>query len=168
ADIHMVVDAIDLCYSKAHIDTFALLTGDSDFSPLVSKLKENDKRVFGCGVQNSTSRLLVSNCDEFLFYDDLLREQKPQRRRKAEGEDNPGERAIDQLMAIVRSLDRDYDSVWGSMVKQTIRRVHPEFNEVYAGFRNFAELLREAEKRELVSLEMDESRGNYKVSLRTD
>ena len=168
ADIHMVVDAVDLCYSKSHIDLFALLTGDSDFSPLASKLKENDKRVIGCGVKNSTSKLLVANCDEFIFYDDLLREEAPKRRKKADSDQDKAERAIDQLVSIVRSLDRDYDSIWGSMVKQTIRRVHPEFNELYAGFRSFGELLREAEKRELIDLEMDESRGNFKVSLRQD
>ncbi|MED5262881.1 MAG: NYN domain-containing protein [Myxococcota bacterium] len=168
ADIHMVVDAVDLCYSKSHIDLFALLTGDSDFSPLASKLKENDKRVIGCGVKNSTSKLLVANCDEFIFYDDLLREEAPKRRKKADSDQDKAERAVDQLVSIVRSLDRDYDSIWGSMVKQTIRRVHPEFNELYAGFRSFGELLREAEKRKLIDLEMDESRGNFKVSLRQD
>ena len=111
ADIHMVVDAVDLCYSKSHIDLFALLTGDSDFSPLASKLKENDKRVIGCGVKNSTSKLLVANCDEFIFYDDLLREEAPKRRKKADSEQDKAERAIDQLVSIVRSLDRDYDSI---------------------------------------------------------
>ena len=166
ADIHMVVDAVDLCYAKSHIDIFALLTGDSDFSPLVSKLKENDKRVIGCGVKNSTSKLLISNCDEFIFYDDLLREVKASPRKKTRTDEDRAERGIDQLVEIVRSLERDYDVIWGSMVKQTIRRVYPEFNEVYAGYRSFGELLKEAERREVIRLEYDEGRGNYKVQLR--
>jgi len=166
ADIHMVVDAVDLCYAKSHIDIFALLTGDSDFSPLVSKLKENDKRVIGCGVKNSTSKLLISNCDEFIFYDDLLREVKASPRKKTRTDEDRAERGIEQLVEIVRSLERDYDVIWGSMVKQTIRRVYPEFNEVYAGYRSFGELLKEAERREVIRLEYDEGRGNYKVQLR--
>jgi len=163
ADIRMVVDAIDLCYSKSHIDLFALLTGDSDFSPLVSKLKENDKRVIGCGVKNSTSKLLIANCDEFIFYDDLLREVKPARQRKSRPEEDRADRAIERLVEIVRSLERDYDLIWGSMVKQTIRRVYPEFNENYAGYQSFNELLKEAEKRKAIRLEYDPERGNYKV-----
>ena len=173
ADIHMVVDAVDLCYAKQHIDIFALLTGDSDFSPLVSKLKENNKRVIGCGVKNSTSKLLINNCDEFIYYDDLVREAapKPDKKRgpkKEAGESDKSAKALDQLMEIVRSLDRDYDPIWGSMVKQTIRRVHPGFNESYAGYRNFGELLRDAEKRGYVDLDYDEGRGNYTVRLRED
>ncbi len=173
ADIHMVVDAVDLCYAKQHIDIFALLTGDSDFSPLVSKLKENNKRVIGCGVKNSTSKLLINNCDEFIYYDDLVREAapKPDKKRgpkKEAGESDKSAKALDQLMEIVRSLDRDYDPIWGSMVKQTIRRVHPGFNESYAGYRNFGELLRDAEKRGYLDLDYDEGRGNYTVRLRED
>ena len=168
ADIHMVVDAVDLCYSKNHIDIFALLTGDSDFSPLASKLKENNKRVLGCGVKNSTSKLLIGNCDEFIFYDDLVRAIKPKARKTGTKASDKGDAALEQVMEIIRSLERDYDSIWGSMIKQTIRRVHPDFNEVYAGYRNFGELLKDAEKRKFVDLEYDESRGNYKVLLRAE
>ena len=164
ADIRMVVDAIDLCYAKGHIDVFALLSGDSDFSPLVSKLKENEKRVIGCGVRNSTSELLVANCDEFIFYDDLVKAQseRPTRRRgpeKASGADG----ALDKLVEIVRSLEHDYDPLWGSIVKQTMRRVHPGFNEVQYGYRSFGELLEAAEKKGLIAIEYDPSRGNYKI-----
>jgi uncharacterized protein (TIGR00288 family) len=220
ADIHMVVDALDLCYSKTHIDFFALLTGDSDFSPLVSKLKENDKRVLGCGVKQSTSNLLISGCDEFIYYDDLVRVQekggsnrerkksakspggrarnapagpkaeklapspkvdqsdkadqpgKPGKAEKRELPDKttPGDgdrkpEAIYQLMEIVESLSQDYDQIWGSMIKQTIRRVYPSFNESYLGYRNFAELLEHAEDEGCVDLDFDERRGNYKVRL---
>jgi uncharacterized protein (TIGR00288 family) len=166
ADIHMVVDAVDLCYAKQHIDIFALLTGDSDFSPLVSKLKENDKRVIGCGVKNSTSNLLIANCDEFIFYDDLVRvaeKPKPARKRGAKKE---SENAMDQLIEIVRSLERDYDTLWGSMIKQTIRRVYPGFNESQAGYQSFSELLEGAEERGLLHLDYDEGRGNYRVRLK--
>jgi uncharacterized LabA/DUF88 family protein len=167
ADIHMVVDAIDLCYSKQHIDTFALLSGDSDFSPLASKLKENDKRVIGCGVKNSTSDLLVENCDEFIYYDDLVRAKKarPSRTRGKKKEGDKRQEAIDKTVEIVRSLERDYDPVWGSLVKQTLRRVHPGFNESYYGYRSFADLMKAAEERGYFSLEYDADRGNYKVRM---
>ena len=194
ADIHMVIDALDLCYSKDHIDCFALLTGDSDFSPLVSKLKENDKRVIGCGVKQSTSSLLISNCDEFIYYDDLVRaleksgpkRERPERKPKQEAKEarpssNPakvlepldssrevGDRkpeAMDQLLEIVESLAQDYDVIWGSMIKQTIRRVYPSFNESYLGYRNFAELLQHAEEEGEIDLDFDESRGNFRVRL---
>jgi uncharacterized protein (TIGR00288 family) len=168
ADIHMVVDAMDLCHSKAHIELFALLTGDSDFSPLASKLKENDKRVLGCGVKQSTSQLLVSSCDEFIYYDDLVRAQKSratQRKREGrkEGRDEKKEEAVDRVLEIVRSLEQEYDPLWGSMVKQTIRRVYPGFNEGYYGYTTFSDLLEEAAEQKLIELELDESRGNYKV-----
>jgi uncharacterized protein (TIGR00288 family) len=181
ADIHMVVDALDLCYSKQHIDFFALLTGDSDFSPLVSKLKENDKRVVGCGVKNSTSNLLIANCDEFIYYDDLVRaaarprKKTPRSRAKTEEKvgsdakpresDGKKQEGVDQLMEIVRSLVLDYDPLWGSMVKQTIRRVNPGFNESYYGFQSFAELLKQAEEQGYIDLDYDANRGNYKVRL---
>jgi uncharacterized LabA/DUF88 family protein len=165
ADIHMVVDALDLCYAKQHIDIFALLSGDSDFSPLVSKLKENDKRVIGCGVKSSTSDLLIHACDEFIYYDDLARvAAKPRRTRsKSEPKDKKSE-AMDKLVEIVESLDTDYDQLWGSMVKQTIRRVHPGFSESYYGYNSFSDLLKDAEARGLIRLEYDEERGNYLVS----
>jgi uncharacterized protein (TIGR00288 family) len=189
ADIRMVVDALDLCYSKEHIEIFALLTGDSDFSPLVSKLKENHKRVIGCGVKNSTSGLLMSSCDEFIYYDDLAKvaDSKAQKvataakatspakkkaskkvagttkSKAAEKSDEPD--AIDQMLEILESLSKDYDEVWGSMIKQALRRVHPDFSEAGAGYRNFAELLQEAEREGCVRLEYDERRGNYRVDL---
>lgn len=168
ADIHMVVDAMDLCYAKRHIDIFALLSGDSDFSPLVSKLKENNKRVIVCGVKSSTSELLVANCDEFIYYDDLIRTAQRARPQKKRGkkETNEKQEAIDRVIAIVRSLELDYDPLWGSLVKQTIRRVHPGFNESYYGYRTFSELLKDAENQGLIALEYDESRGNYKVRLK--
>ena len=167
ADIRMVVDAIDLCYAKQHIDAFALISGDSDFSPLVSKLKENDKRVIGCGVKNSTSELLVANCDEFIYYDDLVR-TKPKRKavsKKTSAKKDKKLDAIDQLMEIVRSLDRDYDPVWGSLVKQTLRRVYPGFNESYYGYPTFTDLIKDAQTRGLVELDYDRERGNYKISV---
>ncbi|MFO0688874.1 MAG: NYN domain-containing protein [Myxococcota bacterium] len=198
ADIRMVVDALDLCYSKDHIEIFALLTGDSDFSPLVSKLKENHKRVIGCGVKNSTSTLLMTSCDEFLYYDDLAQmadvkaqkhaQKKPAEAKKAEKSDKaspekPAVRAaegvvspdgpdapdaIDLVLEIMESLSKDYDVVWGSMIKQALRRVHPDFNETNAGYRNFNELLQDAEKEGCVRLEYDERRGNYRVDLVDD
>jgi len=179
ADIRMVVDAIDLCYSKSHIDTFVLVTGDSDFSPLVSKLKENDKRVIGCGVRSSTSDLLANNCDEFIFYDDLIRvqkrtQQRSQQRRKPRKEstenieatdttDKRKQEAFERLVATVTSLETDYDPVWGSLVKPTLKRVYPGFNETYYGYRNFAELLEDAAKEGVIELELDPQRGNYRV-----
>jgi len=193
ADIRMVVDALDLCYSKEHIEIFALLTGDSDFSPLVSKLKENHKRVIGCGVKNSTSTLLMTSCDEFLYYDDLAQladvkaqkhaQKKPAAKKSEKAVEKPTARvaegvvaaggpdapdAIDLVLEIVESLSKDYDVVWGSMIKQALRRVHPDFNESNAGYRNFNELLQDAEKDGCVRLEYDEKRGNYRVDLVDD
>ena len=169
ADIRMVVDALDLCYAKEHIDFFALLSGDSDFSPLVHKLKENDKRVTGCGVKSSTSNLLIASGDEFIYYDDLVRaaeRQKPEPRsskgKPSEKKDKRSE-GLDQLGEIVQSLENEYDPLWGSMVKQTIRRVHPGFNEQYYGFQTFSDLLEAAEDDGLIVLDYDDSRGNYKV-----
>ena len=163
ADIRMVVDALDMCYSKAHIDTFVLLTGDSDFSPLVSKLKENDKSVIGCGVRNSTSDLLASNCDEFIFYDDLITVSTRPRTRAKPAKNKEQEEALDKVATTVESLSRDYDPLWGSLVKQTVRRVYPGFNETVYGYRSFSELLEDAAKQGILELEFDEQRGNYKV-----
>jgi uncharacterized protein (TIGR00288 family) len=167
ADIHMVVDAIDLCYAKQHIDIFALLSGDSDFSPLVSKLKENDKRVIGCGVKSSTSDLLIANCDEFIYYDDLMREAQKVRQAPKQGrkQTDKKQEAMDRLLEIVRALELDYDPLWGSLVKQTIKRVYPGFNEGYYGYRAFSDLLKDAESKQLMRLDYDESRGNYKIRL---
>ena len=167
ADIHMVVDALDLCYAKQHIDAFALLSGDSDFSPLVSKLKENDKRVIGCGVRNSTSNLLAGSCDEFIFYDDLVKvsQRQRQRPRSRKSADRPGEEqdVLERVGETVESLAAEYDPLWGSLVKQTVRRVYPGFNETTYGYRSFSELLEAAAKQGLVELEFDKERGNYKV-----
>jgi hypothetical protein len=162
----MVVDAIDLCYAKQHIDIFALISGDSDFSPLVSKLKENNKRVLGCGVKSSTSDLLIANCDEFIYYDDLIRvAQKPASSPKqgAKKEDKMQE-ATDRLMEVLNSLELDYDPpIWGSMLKQAIKRVHPGFNESYYGFATFSDLLHDIEDAGLIELEFDKNRGNYQI-----
>ena len=172
ADIRMVVDAVDLCYAKQHIDTFALISGDSDFSPLVSKLKENNRRVIGCGVKDSTSALLIANCDEFIYYDDLIRNaRKSSRARPAtkKGSKKPTDKrqeAVDRVQKIIRSLESDYDPLWGSMVKQALRRIHPDFNESYYGYRTFSDVLEDAEGRGLIELEHDEARGNYKVRLK--
>jgi uncharacterized protein (TIGR00288 family) len=163
ADIRMVVDALDMCYSKSHIDTFVLLTGDSDFSPLVSKLKENDKRVIGCGVRNSTSDLLASSCDEFIFYDDLITVSKRPRTRAKPTKNKEQGDALDKVAATVESLSQEYDPLWGSLVKQTVRRVYPGFNETVYGYRSFSELLEDAAKQGMLELEFDEQRGNYKV-----
>jgi uncharacterized protein (TIGR00288 family) len=167
ADIRMVVDALDLCYSKAHIDVFALLSGDSDFSPLVSKLKENNKRVLGCGVKSSTSDLLIANCDEFLYYDDLIRvasKSKAAVKRGKKGADqDKKQEAIDRVIEVLTSAEQDYDPLWGSTLKQAIRRVYPGFNEGYYGYGSFSELLEDLKSLELIDLEHDDSRGNYKV-----
>ncbi len=170
ADIRMVVDALDLCYQKEHIDTFALLSGDSDFSPLVNKLKENDKRVIGCGVKNSTSDLLIGSCDEFIFYDDLIRGAEKRKaaapqvtKKSSESKETKHDEAMDRVVEIVQSLERDYDTVWGSMVKQAIRRVFPSFNEEYYGYASFADVLEEVEKGGRIDLDYDEKRGNFIV-----
>ena len=166
ADIRMVVDAVDMCYAKDHIDMFALVSGDSDFSPLVSKLKENNKRVIGCGIKSSTSDLLVANCDEFIYYDDLARaaNRSSRSKQKAKKTDDKGQEALDRLVEIVASLESDYDPVWGSLVKQTIKRVYPGFNETYYGYRSFSALLKDAQQHKLIELDYDGERGNFKVA----
>ncbi|MCA9116846.1 MAG: NYN domain-containing protein [Planctomycetaceae bacterium] len=168
ADIRMVVDALDLCYSKSHIDAFALISGDSDFSPLVSKLKENNRRVIGCGVKSSTSDLLIANCDEFIYYDDLIRsaKQAKQARRppsKDTKPDDPQREATDRVMEVLLSIEQDYDPLWGSTLKQAIRRVYPGFSEGYYGYSSFSDLLEDLEDAGLVVLDYDESRGNFKI-----
>jgi len=184
ADIRMVVDALDLCYTKEHIDTFVIVSGDSDFSPLVSKLRENNKMVIGIGVKSSTSDLLMNNCDEFIFYDDLVREEessqqrkrKPPARKKAAAKSDaaPAEKvkpeeekiddAISLIMETVEALQAergDRDKLWGSMVKQALKRRRPGFNERYYGVRSFGDLLEEAERRGLIGLTSDERSGGY-------
>ena len=190
ADIRMVVDALDLCYTKSHVDTFVIISGDSDFSPLVSKLRENNKTVIGIGVKQSSSDLLISNCDEFIYYDDLVREKsKKQTRRKApaaasasatgassspstpaapEAGRNPGgeidkkQEALDLVLETLEALFTERgaeEKIWGSMVKQALKRRKPGFNESYYGFRSFSKLLEEAAARKLLALEHDEKSG---------
>jgi len=181
ADIRMVVDALDLCYTKSHVDTFVIISGDSDFSPLVSKLRENNKVVIGVGVKQSSSDLLIANCDEFIFYDDLAREKakKQQSRKKRAtapaaakagaaadaGEKDAGDKkteGIDLVMETIEALFAERgaeDKIWPSMVKQTLKRRQPGFNESYYGFRSFGKLLDEAHARKLLVLEPDEKSG---------
>ncbi|HBH34947.1 MAG TPA: NYN domain-containing protein, partial [Gammaproteobacteria bacterium] len=179
ADIRMVVDALDLCYTKLHLDTFVIISGDSDFSPLVSKLRENNKVVIGVGVKQSTSDLLTANCDEFIFYDDLVRDaKKPARGRRkistkktarkktakqvTSEEEKKKQEALELVIATVEDLFQDRDEmekVWGSMVKQTLKRRKPGFNERYHGFSTFSKLLEEAQARNLLILEADEKSG---------
>jgi len=178
ADIRMVVDALDLCYTKSHVDTFVIISGDSDFSPLVSKLRENDKIVIGVGVKNSSSDLLVANCDEFIFYDDLVREKpgrrqprkKPQMKPAVNGDSAPKdnedktEEALELVMQTVEALISERgaeEKIWGSMVKQALKRRSPGFNESYYGFSSFSKLLDEAESRGMLQLERDEKSGGY-------
>ncbi len=177
ADIRMVVDALDLCYTKSHVNTFVIISGDSDFSPLVSKLRENAKTVIGVGVKNSTSDLLISNCDEFIYYDDLIREQeqKHRARRPAKGRspkrkqtkvkpEDPMQEGIDLALETATALNAergDQEKLWGSMVKQALKRRRPSFNESYYGFESFSKLLEEAQTRGQVDLELDERSGGY-------
>jgi uncharacterized protein (TIGR00288 family) len=193
ADIRMVVDALDLCYTKSHVDTFVIISGDSDFSPLVSKLRENNKTVIGVGVKNSSSDLLIANCDEFIFYDDLVREsgrqssrrearppapaarkprKRPQSKPAAAGENIPKEaedkteKALEMVMETVEALIAERgaeEKIWGSMVKQALKRRSPGFNESYYGFSSFSKLLDEAEARHMLQLERDEKSGGYIV-----
>jgi uncharacterized protein (TIGR00288 family) len=216
ADIRLVVDALDLCYTKAHVDTFVIVSGDSDFSPLVSKLRENAKTVIGVGVKSSTSDLLIANCDEFIYYDDLVRKEEQQRGRRktattattparsapaASGRSAPAptppaiepieapgsdasqgrrggarkktdaekkQEAFELVLATIDALaeERDEgDKIWGSMIKQTLKRQRPGFNEIYHGFRSFNQLLEEAQTRKLLELEKDEKSGGYVVKV---
>jgi uncharacterized LabA/DUF88 family protein len=175
ADIRMVVDALDLCYTKTHVDAFVIISGDSDFSPLVSKLRENNKIVIGLGVRHSTSDLFVSNCDEFIFYDDLVRrvENRPKPAPKKAAEPSPAETAQEKrdeaIELVVQTLDTLIDErgeetvIWASMIKQTIKRQRPGFIERDYGFRSFSDVLEEAQKRNQLRLEEDEKSGSYIV-----
>jgi uncharacterized LabA/DUF88 family protein len=207
ADIRMVVDALDLCYTKAHVETFVIISGDSDFSPLVSKLRENNKMVIGVGVKNSTSDLLIANCDEFIFYDDLVREKKKTATRRAaakstvaakqkpaakkaldgaagvdkspiepvpaaaaapKGDEAKREEALDLIVETVEALTNERgaeEKIWGSMVKQALKRRKPGFNESYYGFRSFNSMLEEAARAGSLELESDEKSGGYRVRL---
>jgi len=163
ADIRMVVDALDLCYAKEHVTTFALVSGDSDFSPLVSKLRENDKYVIGLGVKNSTSELLVASCDEFIFYEDLIR--AVQEAPPLSGLPKKQRECFALLSDSIKALMRDgKDVLWGSMIKQAMQRKRPEFNEEYFGYSTFSALLEDAEKHHVVRLRRDQRSGTYVVT----
>jgi uncharacterized protein (TIGR00288 family) len=163
ADIKMVVDAMELSASNEHIDTFVIISGDSDFSPLVSKLREHNKNVIGVGVKNSSSKLLIDNCDEFVFYEDIWRDN--QQAPKLEGLDEKKSEVFTLLIESIQALIRENkDILWGSMIKQTMQRKHPAFNEGYFGYRSFSELLEEAEERKLVNLKKDHRSGSYIVT----
>lgn len=178
ADIRMVVDALDLCYTKGHVDTFVIISGDSDFSPLVSKLRENNKTVIGVGVKNSTSDLFLNNCDDFIYYDDLVRPQASKGRRKAAvspqsvepSSANKGpslQKAMDLLMDTLDALMEERgqnDHIWGSMIKQAIKRRNPGFNERAYGYQSFNDMLIEAEQRGILKLQPDEKSGGYTVT----
>lgn len=183
ADIRLVVDALDLCYTKSHVNTFVIISGDSDFSPLVSKLRENAKQVIGVGVKQSTSDLLIANCDEFIFYDDLVRESQraqarrqpadaaPQARRSPEEERNRKEaqesRRTQGIELAVETFDAlvsergDSGKIWASVLKEAIKRRKPDFSETYYGFRTFGNLLEEAQERGLLEFGRDEKSGAY-------
>ncbi len=188
ADIRMVVDALDLCYTKGHVDTFVIISGDSDFSPLVSKLRENAKTVIGVGVKNSTSDLFLNNCDQFIYYDDLVRKEPSKARRRSASTasrqsaptadsvtaenapaENKGPDLADALDLVVETLEAvteergENEPIWGSMIKQAIKRRHPGFNERAYGFRSFNDLLADAQKRGLLTLRADEKSGGYTV-----
>ncbi|AKF07963.1 NYN domain-containing protein [Sandaracinus amylolyticus] len=208
ADIRLVVDALDLCYVKQHVDVFVIVSGDSDFSPLVSKLRENNKRVIGLGVKNSSSDLLIENCDEFIYYDDLVRarrdakakhkaarpakpaQQAPAPRVSAppaqpaatpsattpasstttsdHGEKTPEQRqleAMEMVLEIVEALFQDREgALWGSMVKQTMKRKRPNFSERFHGYRTFNDLLEDAVRRGLLDAHFDEKSGGYLIT----
>jgi uncharacterized LabA/DUF88 family protein len=163
ADIRMVVDAMDLATSKGHITTFVICSGDSDFSPLVSKLKENDKMVIGVGVKSSTSDLLLSNCDEFIFYEDLVRETRtlPSIENLPKKKQDAFRLMLDSIQALQRE---NYDVIWGSMIKQTMQRKQPYFSESYYGYKSFSELLEDAERHGLLSMKKDLKSGGYIIS----
>ncbi len=192
ADIRMVVDALDLCYTKSHVDSFVIISGDSDFSPLVSKLRENNKYVIGIGVRDSTSDLLSANCDEFIFYDDLVREQEAKKKRaekkapaktrkpaaKADGkvdekadekpDDDRRHEVLDFMVETVEALVAERgeeEKIWGSMVKQTMKRRRPGFSESAYGYRSFGEMVEDAQKRKLLVVVKDERPGQYAVRL---
>ena len=172
ADIRMVVDALDLCYTKQHVDTFVIVSGDSDFSPLVSKLRENAKTVIGVGVKNSSSDLLINNCDEFIYYDDLVRqdEQKrraaKKRREAAPAAEDKKQEAYDVVLETLNALIAERgaeEKIWGSMVKQALKRRKQGFNESYYGFRAFSDLLEEMQQKALIKLDPDEKSGGYLI-----
>ncbi|RTL49246.1 MAG: NYN domain-containing protein [Rhodocyclaceae bacterium] len=183
ADIRLVVDALDLCYTKSHVNTFVIISGDSDFSPLVSKLRENAKQVIGVGVKQSTSDLLIANCDEFIFYDELVRENRRTSTKRETREEQPvAKRSPDEerqrkeelevrrsqaIQMAVETFDAlasergDSGKIWASTLKHAIKRRKPDFSESYYGFRAFGNLLEEAQTRGLLELGRDEKSGTY-------
>ena len=167
ADIKMVVDAMELSYTKDHVDTFALISGDSDFSPLVSKLRENNKHIIGMGVKNSSSDLLIDNCDEFVFYDDLVRQRKRRPRKKTTGMEGLSKEKLRAFQLLVNSiaalLRQDKEIIWGSMVKQTMKRKQPTFSEEYHGYSTFSKLLEDAAKHKLINVHRDQRSGTYVI-----
>lgn len=185
ADIRMVVDALDLCYTKSHVDAFVIISGDSDFSPLVSKLRENNKYVIGIGVKDSTSDLLSANCDEFIFYDNLVRDQEAQRKRAEKkapaklpaggatkksapkSDDDKRQEALDFVMETIEALiaERGEEKIWYSMVKPTMQRRKPGFTESAYGYRSFRELVEDAQKHKLLMMVRDEKSGQYTIRL---
>ena len=189
ADIRMVVDALDLCYTKDHVDTFVIISGDSDFSPLVSKLRENNKAVIGVGVKNSTSDLLIANCDEFIYYDDLVKSKKttqktpPAKRKKKADSAQPAktkkgevaseeDKKLEACELVVKTYEAlleergEEERIWGSMIKQALKRRKPGFSESYYGFRSFGELLVDAASRGMLELEPDEKSGGFLIKNR--
>ena len=185
ADIRMVVDALDLCYTKAHVDTFVIISGDSDFSPLVSKLRENNKRVIGVGVRDSTSNLLSANCDEFIFYDDLVRAREARKKPAAKkpaaksagkstkpSEPKPDDERrnevfeflIETVEALIAERGSD-EKIWASMVKSTMQRRRPGFNESSFGYRSFKELVEDAQRQKMLSIVRDEKGTQYTIRL---
>jgi uncharacterized protein (TIGR00288 family) len=183
ADIRMVVDALDLCYTKSHVDTFVVISGDSDFSPLVSKLRENNKIVIGVGVENSTSDLLMANCDEFIYYDDLVRRRPSRKKKDAKDAKDTGrkpardsaakapkpatdkkQQAWDLIVETYEALVEERGEggkIWGSMIKQTLKRRKPGFSESHYGFRSFNQLLEEAGASGILDLEREEKSGGF-------
>ncbi|HYH08337.1 MAG TPA: NYN domain-containing protein [Thermoanaerobaculia bacterium] len=163
ADIRMAVDAMDMCWSKEHIDLFVIASGDSDFSPLVSKLKENDKYVIGVGVKNSSSDLLIDNCDEFIFYEDLVRgvQKAPAVPFKDKKQAEVFKLLIDSIKALMRE---NKEILWGSMVKQTMQRKKPTFNEEYYGYNTFSDLLEDAQNNNIIKIKKDAKSGSYVIT----
>src|SRR3954470_1662727 len=163
ADIRMAVDAMDMCWSKEHIDLFVIASGDSDFSPLVSKLKENDKFVIGVGVKNSSSDLLIDNCDEFIFYEDLVRgvQKVPSVAFKDKKQGEVFKLLIDSIKALMRE---NKEILWGSMVRQTMQRKKPTFNEEYYGCNTFSDLLEDAQANNIIKIKKDIKSGSYVIT----
>jgi uncharacterized LabA/DUF88 family protein len=163
ADIRLVVDAMDLAAQKEHIQVFVVASGDSDFSPLVSKLKENNKYVIGFGIKNSTAKLLVDNCDEFLYYDDLVRSE--QKHLKLSNLPQKKHEVFTLLVDSIQALERENKEVlWGSMIKQTMKRKQPSFNEEYFGYSTFSKLLQDAQRHKILKLKKDQKSGTLIVT----